>query len=75
MFVVLHLKGEKVRRLYGGVQEWPDHPDAGHFVLYEACWLMDEGDRKLETVDCILIPAQDVEMVEIIKASSANLMN
>ena len=53
------------------MEEWPDHPDAGHFVLYEACWLMDEGDRKLDTVDSILIAAQEVEMVEILKVAAS----
>ena len=70
LFVVLHLKGDKPRRLFGAVGEWPDHPDAGHFVLYDACWLLDDGERKLDTVDSILISAQDVEMAEILKAPS-----
>ncbi len=79
-FVVLHLKGDKPRRLYGRVDEWPDHPDSGHFVIYDAVWLPDSSvagnnevvksavvEMPVTTVDCILIAAIDVEMVEIMK--------
>lgn len=69
-FVVLHLKGDKPRRLYGYPLEWPDHPDQGHFILCQAEWLLHTGERaKLVTVDKIIIAVQDVEMVEIIKSA------
>ena len=68
-YVVLHLKGE--RRLYGWPEEWPSQPDRGHFRISESQWLTenDENDGVSETeVSAILIPANDVEMVEFIKS-------
>ena len=63
-FVVLHLKGE--RRLYGWPEEWPSHPEDGHFRVSEAEWL-DNDERKPATgVSAILIPAGEVEMVEFL---------
>ena len=64
-FVVLHLKGQ--RRLYGWPEEWPSHPEEGHFRVTEAEWLGDENERKPATgVAAILIPAAEVEMVEFV---------
>ena len=40
-YVVLHLKGD--RRLYGWPQEWPAHPEQGHFIIAEGEWL--EGPK------------------------------
>ena len=40
-FVVLHMKGG--RRLYGWPQEWPSHPNQGHFIIAEPEWLTDEA--------------------------------
>ena len=37
-YVVLHLEGE--RRLYGWPEEWPGHPEQGHFRISEAEWLL-----------------------------------
>ena len=68
-YVVLHLKGE--RRLYGWPEEWPSQSDRGHFRISEGEWLgeNDENDRVSATeVSAILIPANDVEMVEFIKS-------
>lgn len=79
-YVVLHLKGE--RRLYGWPEEWPSQPDRGHFRISESQWLSedpkeqtkqpvenDENDGVSATgVSAILIPANDVEMVEFIKS-------
>ncbi|OHB68441.1 MAG: hypothetical protein A2V70_11120 [Planctomycetes bacterium RBG_13_63_9] len=65
-WVVLHLTGG--RRLYGWPVEWPDHPDAGHFVIDQPEWLLDDGRRiPLDRVDKILVPASDIEMVEFLK--------
>lgn len=64
-YVVLHLTGQ--RRLYGWPEEWPSTPGRGHFVMAQAEWL-DEGKRtELAGVDRILIRAEDVEMVELMK--------
>ena len=58
-YVVLHRKGE--RRLFGWPEEWPDHPDQGHFSIAEGQWLLDEGVRTAEGTSAILVPAGDVE--------------
>jgi len=64
-WVILNLKGD--RRLYGWALDWPDHPDEGHFVVTEAEWLLDDGSRApLFEVDRFLIPANDIEIVEML---------
>ena len=63
-YVVLHLKGE--RRLYGWPEEWPSRPDQGHFRVSEAEWLTEEGSIPIEGVSVILVPGNDVEMVEFL---------
>ena len=71
-YVVLHLKGE--RRLYGWPEEWPNHPDQGHFKIIESEWLdEDDGSNQSENgaeVFAILVRVEDIEMVEFIKAES-----
>jgi len=65
-YVILHLAGE--RRVYGWPNEWPDHPDAGHFVLQEPRWLLDDNTEVPIVVDeFMLIPVTSVEMVEFLK--------
>jgi len=65
-FVVLHLAGE--RRLYGWVIQFPDDPNSGHFILTEAEWLLDNGQRvKLHSVDKLCLNVKDVEWVEFLK--------
>ena len=64
-YIVLHLVGQ--RRLYGWPEEWPNASDRGHFVIAEAEWLVGEERRALVGVDRILIRAQDVEIVELMK--------
>ena len=71
-YVVLHLKGE--RRLYGWPEEWPNHPEQGHFKIIEGEWLdEDGGSNQAENgaeVFAILVRVEDIEMVEFIKAES-----
>ena len=56
------------RRLYGWPEEWPDHSDAGHFLMDQPEWLLDDGQRApLYGVEKTLVPASDVEMVEFVK--------
>jgi len=70
-YIVLHLSGN--RRLYGWPAEWPNQPDQGHFVMAEAEWLLDTVDSEGRTtipltgVQRVLIPAKDVEMVELME--------
>ena len=66
-YVVLHLKGE--RRLYGWPEEWPSHPEQGHFRISEAEWLLDVEEEPIPTtaVSAILIPVGEVEMVEFLE--------
>ena len=40
-FVVLHLDGD--RRLYGKLDEWPDQPDRGHFLIVGPKWVLDDN--------------------------------
>ena len=63
-YVVLHLKDR--RRIYGWPEEWPGQPDRGHFRIAEPEWL-DSGKTEGEpTVEWILIPAEEVRMVEFL---------
>jgi hypothetical protein len=64
-YVVLHLTGR--RRLYGWPEEWPSTPGHGHFVMAQAEWLDEDNRIELAGVDRILIRAEDVEMVEVMK--------
>ena len=63
-YVVLHLSDR--RRLYGWPEERPGRSDQGHFRLAEPKWL-DENNKpmKSEVVD-MLIPADQVTMVEFL---------
>ena len=64
-YVVLHLKDG--RRLYGWPQEWPGHPEQGHFIMAEGEWLVENERIPLPGVSVILIPGQDVKMVEFLE--------
>ena len=64
-YIVLHLKGG--RRLYGWAEEWPSHPDQGHFVIAEGEWLVGDDRRPLAGVSRILVLGQEVEMVEFLE--------
>jgi hypothetical protein len=68
-YVVLHLTGQ--RRLYGWAEEWPNTSDRGHFVMAEAEWLVDGERIPLQGVERILVRAQDVEMVELMRVVEA----
>lgn len=66
-YVVLHLEG--ARRLYGFPLEWPDSPDAGHFLMDDAGWLLDNNELvKLHTVHNVLVPAKEVQHVEFLRS-------
>ena len=73
-YVMLYLKGNRI--LYGWIEDWPTHPDKGHFRITEAEWLDDghAGIRDGEDVEtlAILVPASDVEMVEFVKIDSVD---
>ena len=65
-YVVLHLKGD--RRLYGYPEEWPTEPTKGHFRLRDAAWITKEQSYVfLDGDEWILIPVDQVEMVEFLK--------
>ncbi len=70
-YVVLHLKGE--RRLYGWPEEWPSRPDQGHFRIAEAEWLTEEGPKQATGVSVILVPGDEVEMVEFLELKSSEI--
>ena len=68
-YIVLHLEGH--RRLYGWPEEWPNESSQGHFRIAEAEWLVEneDGQKRVvaEGVSAMLIPADQVEMVEFMK--------
>jgi len=65
-WVVLNLSGE--RRLYGWPEQWPDQSSQGHFLLDEPEWLLADGSRApLPWVERILVPATEVQFVELMK--------
>ena len=70
-YVVLHLKGE--RRLYGWPEEWPSRPDQGHFRIAEAEWLTEEERLPITGVSAILVPGDEVEMVEFLELESSEV--
>ncbi|QDV37559.1 DUF6338 family protein [Tautonia plasticadhaerens] len=64
-WIILHLKGE--RRLYGWPEEWPDHPDKGHFVIDQPEWVLDDGTQvPIFQANKFLIAACEVERVEFL---------
>jgi hypothetical protein len=70
-YVVLHLVGK--RRLLGWAVEWPSTPGKGHFVMTQPEWLPDTAEGasiELPNVNQLLIRAEDVEMVELMKISN-----
>ena len=77
-YVVLHLKDD--RRLYGWPQEWPKRPGQGHFRIVEAEWLNadacgtqnDSQDNNEREIFAIMVPAEDVKMVEFIDTKNLN---
>ena len=68
-YVVLHLKD--TRRIYGWPIEWPNDPRNGHFLLQNACWLVEENGKSQEVplgdLEGMLIDSANVEMVEFVK--------
>ncbi|MCY4592396.1 MAG: DUF6338 family protein [Alphaproteobacteria bacterium] len=64
-YVVLHLNDR--RRVYGWPEEWPSRSDQGHFRLAEPTWLDQERESVESSVSDILIPAEDVHMVEFLR--------
>ena len=70
-YVVLHLKNGN--RLYGWPEEWPSKPEQGHFQLSECEWLVDGERRVLTGVSILLVPAQNVDMIEFIRAEQVEV--
>ena len=66
---MLHLKGE--RRLYGWPEVWPSRPDQGHFRIAEAEWLTEEERMPVTGVSVILVPGEEVEMVEFLEMNTS----
>ncbi len=63
-YVVLHLNDR--RRLYGWPEEWPGRSDQGHFRLAEPTWLDEKNEPMESNVVDMLIPADQVQMVEFL---------
>ncbi len=63
-YVVLHLKNQ--RRLYGWPKEWPSHPEDQHYLIEDCEWLEENNRIPLQGVSHILVPANEIEMVEFV---------
>ena len=63
-FVVLQFKDG--RRLYGWPEEWPSRSDQGHFRLASCEWLVGDERQPLRDASVILVPVQEVYMVEFV---------
>jgi hypothetical protein len=71
-YVVLHLKGGK--RLYGFPDLWPNRHDAGHFIISQPAWFLDDGQIiELVQLQRMFINAEDVTMVEQYKKATPGL--
>ena len=70
-YVVLHLKNGN--RLYGWPEEWPSKPDQGHFRMAECEWLIDEVRQELTGVSTLLVPVQNVDMIEFVRTEQLEI--
>jgi hypothetical protein len=71
-YIVLHLKGDRPRRLLGWAEEWPSSSDKGHFVMARAEWLAEDNTgTPLTGVERIVIAADQVEMVEFMAVNTS----
>lgn len=68
-YVVLHFQDG--RRLYGWPREWPSHRSVGHFIVAEGEWLVEDERFPVKGVSAMLIPADDVKMVEFVRTYTA----
>ena len=69
-YVVLHLKNGN--RLYGWPEEWPSRPEQGHFRMAECEWLVGDERHHLPGVSVMLVPAQNVDMIEFIRGEQSD---
>ncbi|MEP3482006.1 MAG: DUF6338 family protein [Fuerstiella sp.] len=84
--IYLQLTGN--RRLHGWPEEWPDSPEAGHFVMMNPTWILEDNTAvQVVGIQRMIIPASEVELVEFeeppeklqkltkeIKAASARML-
>ena len=68
-YVVLHFQDG--RRLYGWPREWPSQLGGGHFIVIEGEWLVEDERFPVKGVSAMLIPADDVKMVEFMRTDTA----
>lgn len=72
-YAILHLEGE--RRLYGFLNQFPDSPEKGHFIINDAAWILDDGSIiPLTSVQSVLINSKEVMRVELLKNKVDNEM-
>ena len=64
-YLIIHFKDE--RRLYGWPEVWPSDPDKGHFFIVLAQWLDSENPNEIPGTEGVLINAQDVKWIEIVR--------
>ena len=64
-YVFLHLSGD--RRIYAWVEEWPDDPANGFFVLCESAWILPTNESvPMHNTQRMLVKASDIEMIEFV---------
>ena len=73
-YVVIHFRDG--RRLYGWPREWPSLAEQGHFRIIEAQWLTDDqqdpNSEYLHEISAIVVPVEDVAMVEFVETEVAD---
>ena len=63
-YVVLHLKSQ--RRLYGWPKEWPNNKTDQHYLMMDCEWLEESKGIPINGVSHILVPANEVELIEFL---------
>lgn len=65
--IVLSLKDG--RRLAGWPEEWPSHPDSGHFLITYGEWIVEDSGSVSteEAADALLVPVSQINMVEFLR--------
>ena len=57
--------------MYGWPEKWPSYADAGHIVMTECEWLINDERLRLRDGSIVVIMTDDVEMVEFYDRSAS----
>ena len=61
------------RQLVGWPEEWPSHPDSGHFLITFGRWIDENGEFAPANIDALLVPVSDINMVEFARLDDIGL--